>query len=156
MKSLVLVSICLALFILASCGSDGSTGSTSLTSGKQAESASDSVRPPRVRVPPGPPPKRLIVRDIRRGSGAAIPPNKHVQVNTNFVAVSYRTGKTYEVRWQPKGSFSIGFGPGLEIKGWEKGLVGMRVGGRRELVVPSELAYGQGALVYVVDLLGVE
>jgi peptidylprolyl isomerase len=85
-----------------------------------------------------------------------LPRKGEVQIRTNFVAVSYRTGKPYEVRWSKGGSFNIGFGPGFEVKGWEKGLPGMRVGGRRELLVPSKLAYGEGAVLYVVDLLGVE
>jgi len=116
----------------------------------------DRSKPPHVRLPPGPPPSRLIVRDLQEGSGPAIPRKTNVRIRTNYVAVSYRTGRQYEVRWKPSGGFNIGFGKGIEIKGWEKGLSGMRVGGRRELIVPSALAYGDGAAVYVIDLLAVE
>lgn len=114
----------------------------------------DLAKPPKVAIPPGSPPTHLIVRDIKRGSGPAIPRKGGVGIRTNYVSVSYRTGKPLEVKWEPRGAFKISFGPGLEVKGWEKGLVGMKVGGRRELRVPSRLAYGQGAVLYVVDLLG--
>lgn len=158
MKILALVSICSTAFLLASCGGGESTESTGSTVAVKADATKtivDSAKPPHVRLPPGPPPKKLIVKDIRLGSGAAIPRRGNVEINTNFVAVGYRTGKPSEVRWAPKGSFKIEFGPGLEVKGWEKGLVGMRVGGRRKLLVPSKLAYEAGALMYVVDLLAV-
>jgi len=108
---------------------------------------------PTVHVPKGPPPKKLIVRELKRGSGTMIEP--YTKISTHFVGVTYSTGKPYEVRWKGY-PFTIDFGPGEEIKGWEKGLVGMRVGGRRELVIPSKLAYGKGAMVYVIDLLSVE
>jgi peptidylprolyl isomerase len=116
----------------------------------------DSARkPPKITLPSAPP-RKLIVKDIRVGTGAAIPAHGRAHIATNYISVSFRTGKTREVWWKPKGGFSIEFGPGLEVKGWEKGLVGMRVGGRRELLVPSSLAYGEGALLYVIDLLAVE
>jgi peptidylprolyl isomerase len=97
-----------------------------------------------------------VVRDLKKGSGRAIPPKSFVTIHTNYVAVNYKTGKTSEVRWRPTGGFNIEFGPGIETEGWEKGLVGMKVGGRRELRVPSRLAYGHGALFYIVDLLAVK
>lgn len=150
-------AICVIAVGLASCGGQGSGGSSTVAeSGVTLTRISDPSGPPKVRLPPGPPPQHLVVKDIRPGSGVAIPRKGGVKIRTNFVAVSYRTGKPYEVRWSKHGSFNIGFGPGIEIKGWEKGLPGMRVGGRRELLVPSKLAYGEGALLYVIDLLGIE
>jgi peptidylprolyl isomerase len=98
----------------------------------------------------------LVVRDIRKGYGPAIPAKGGVRIDTNFVSISYVTHKPYEVRWSPVGGFNIGFGPGIEVKGWEQGLVGMRAGGRRELRVPSRLAYKQDAILYVIDLLAVD
>jgi peptidylprolyl isomerase len=155
MRFLAVFSLCMIMPALAACGSD-STRSATVNGAKSPQQVVGSAKPPKVRLPPGPPPKKLLVKDIRRGAGASVPPRGGVKIDTNFVAVSYRTGKTYEVRWKPDGSFDIGFGPGSEIKGWERGLVGMKVGGRRELRVPSKLAYGQGALVYVIDLLAIE
>lgn len=112
---------------------------------------------PHVRVPPGPPPRNLVVKDIVRGRGAAIPPSSkrsEVEIETLYEAVAYESGRPYEERWDPKHPFRLAFGPGLETQGWEKGLVGMKVGGRRELIIPSKLANEGGALVYVIDLVG--
>lgn len=89
----------------------------------------------------------------------AIPPisgSPQVRITALYKAVAYSTEELYEERWDPRNPFEIDFGPGLEVEGWEKGMIGMRVGGRRELIVPSKMAYGTGALVYVVDLLRVK
>jgi len=152
-KFLVLIGVSFVLLGLLGCGGGG--GDEAAASKPVRREIRDSSKPPHVKLPSGRPPSHLIVRDLRRGSGRAIPRRGGVEIRTNFVAVSYRTRKPYEVRWSPEGSFDIGFGPGIEIKGWEKGLPGMRVGGRRELIVPSKLAYGEGALLYVIDLVGV-
>jgi peptidylprolyl isomerase len=145
--------VCLAL-ALAGCGGSSSAHPDS---GNEADALiRDSAKPPHFTLPPGPAPKKLVVHDIREGSGPAIPPSGEVKIYTNFVALSYRTHKPSEVRWAPLGAFNVGFAPGREIKGWEKGLVGMKAGGRRALRIPSRLAYKQGDLYYVVDLLGVE
>ncbi len=159
MKFLALVSACLILLTLASCGGKGAAEESSAAAAGKKKldgSIADPGNPPNVHLPPGPPPRNLVVKDLKPGFGIAVPAKGSVKISTNFVALSFQTGKPYEVRWSPRGSFDIGFGPGLEIKGWEKGLVGMKVGGRRELIVPSRLAYGQGALLYVIDLLEVE
>jgi peptidylprolyl isomerase len=113
----------------------------------------DVARPPKIVLPPGQSPHRLIVRDLRRGSGPGIPPRKEVEIKSNFTSLNYQNGKPHEVHWSRHGSFNIPFGPRREIEGWEKGLIGMRVGGRRELRVPSRMVHGHGAVLYVVDLL---
>lgn len=105
-------------------------------------------------VPPGPPPKYLVVRDLKKGFGA--PAHHGERIGVQYVAVAYKTGRPFEVRWQQPQPFSFAFGGGEVRKGWEIGLKGLRVGGRRELILPSRLAYGTGALVYVVELLEVE
>lgn len=154
MRFIALFGICLVIPALAACG-----GSSSVRSNQGSEASRpirDSPKPPHVTLPPGPAPKELVVRDIREGFGPAIPPGGDVRIDTNFVALSYRTRKPYEVRWSLGGAFNIGFGPGIEIKGWEKGLVGMKAGGRRELRIPSRLAYKEGAVLYVIDLLAVD
>jgi FKBP-type peptidyl-prolyl cis-trans isomerase len=148
------VSLVLAALFLSSCGSSDSRSTTATTSAHPT-----SAKPPAIRVPSGPPPKKVVIKDLVQGKGVAIPPisGKHmVEISTLYKAVSYKTGKPFEERWDPRNPFEIEFGPGLENEGWEKGMIGMRVGGRRELIVPSRMAYNQGSVVYVIDLLGVK
>ena len=146
-----------AMAALFGCGGQGSSGKSSgastTASAHEAQRPSPST-PPRVPVPSGPPPHRLVVKDLIVGTGAEIRP--HTEIKTLYTAVTYRTREPYEVRWKPSKPFTIDFAPGFEIKGWEKGLVGMRVGGRRELIIPSRMAYHNGTLVYVIDLLSVK
>lgn len=161
MRSLAPAGICLAAAVLSACGGGGSSGGsheprTAAATVDKPAPLTDSAKPPKVEIPPGPPPTHLIVKDLKLGSGARIPPQGEVGIRTNYVSLSYQTGKPLEVRWKPRGGFIVGFGPGIVVKGWEKGLVGMKVGGRRELRVPSRMAYGQGDVFYVIDLLGIE
>jgi peptidylprolyl isomerase len=158
LKRLALGGAWLLIASLAACGGGGgSTQSSSVAASSVGQAPVNRLaKRPKPKIPPGPPPSHLAVRDIKQGSGPAIPRKGGVRIRTNYVALSYRTHKPLEVRWQQGGGFNIGFGPGIEIKGWEKGLVGMRAGGRRELRVPSNMAYGEGAILYVIDLLGVE
>jgi FKBP-type peptidyl-prolyl cis-trans isomerase len=110
--------------------------------------------PPRVQVPQGPPPKKLVVNDLKKGPGAVVAPGKIIR--TQFIGVNYKTGKLFEIDWGKTGTFSFTFGSGEAIDGWEIGLKGMKVGGRRELIVPSKLAYNTGPLVYVMELIAIE
>jgi peptidylprolyl isomerase len=109
---------------------------------------------PKIEIPHSPPPRRLIVRDIKTGSGPVLRTGDEFLVND--VGVNYRTGKEFETTWGQGRPSKFPFGTGELIQGWERGLAGMRVGGRRELIVPSALAYKTGALIYVIDLLAIE
>jgi peptidylprolyl isomerase len=112
----------------------------------------DSERPkPKVQVPNGPPPEKLVIEDLAEGSGAAAKAGDELYVH--YVGVNYRTGEEFEDAWDPIRPFEFGLGAGEVIQGWEKGLKGMKVGGRRELIVPPNLAYNKDTLIYVVDLL---
>ncbi len=73
-----------------------------------------------------------------------------------FVGIDYKSRKPFEVQWDPQNPFVFEFDHGLELQGWEEGLPGMKVGGRRKLIVPSELAYNEGDVAYIVELLAVE
>jgi peptidylprolyl isomerase len=134
----------------------GNGGNASSSQGTSSEPILASARPPHVSVPAGPPPTKLKINDIKQGAGAEIQANRKYEIATRYVAVSYTTDRPFEVEWSETHPFEMGFGPGLEVKGWEKGLVGMKAGGRRKLIVPSAMAYQQGALVYVIDLLSVQ
>lgn len=121
------------------------------------------ARKPVVNVPGGPPPKTLVVRDLIRGTGPAAASGK--QVTVNYVGVLYKNGREFDSSWKHGTTFPFTLGQGQVIKGWDQGIVGERVGGRRELIIPPNLAYGaagspptippNSTLVFVVDVLGV-
>ncbi|MDE3069634.1 MAG: FKBP-type peptidyl-prolyl cis-trans isomerase [Acidobacteriota bacterium] len=118
---------------------------------------------PKVSVPSGPAPSKLVIKDLVTGSGPVAKAGDHVTVN--YVGVLLDGGKEFDASWKRHQPFSFTLGQGEVIKGWDEGVDGMRVGGRRELVIPADLAYGprgyppvippNAPLVFVVDLLGV-
>jgi peptidylprolyl isomerase len=122
-------------------------------------SASDSK--PTVDVPDGPAPSELRVDDLVVGDGAEAKSGHHVHVH--YVGVRHSDGGQFDASWDRGDAFSFGLGQGQVIAGWDQGVQGMRVGGRRRLVIPPHLGYGdRGAgavippgetLVFVVDLL---
>ena len=119
---------------------------------------------PKVEVPQNEsPPTELVVEDLTEGTGPEAVAGKTVQVH--YVGVAWSTNKQFDASWDRPGSFSFPLGAGRVIAGWDQGVAGMKVGGRRRMTIPPHLAYGrQGAggaikpnetLVFVVDLLGV-
>ena len=114
---------------------------------------------PEIDFPEGPPPTELIVTDLVVGDGAEATPGATVDVH--YVGVEYETGEEFDSSWNRGESISFPL-RGL-IQGWQDGIPGMRVGGRRQLVIPPEQAYGPAGsghrlsgktLVFVIDLLG--
>jgi peptidylprolyl isomerase len=109
------------------------------------------------------PPADLVVEDIAVGDGDEAKPGQSVSVH--YVGVAHSTGKQFDASWDRGSPFDFPLGAGRVIAGWDRGVAGMKVGGRRRLVIPPHLGYGnQGAggaikpgetLVFVVDLLGV-
>jgi len=122
-----------------------------------------SMDKPDVSVPGGEPPAELSIEDLAVGDGAEATPGTQVEVH--YVGVSWSSGKQFDASWDRKSTFSFGLGEGQVIAGWDRGVAGMRVGGRRRLTIPPDLGYGsRGAggaigpnetLVFVVDLVGV-
>ena len=118
---------------------------------------------PNVEVPAGDPPSELVVDDLIVGEGPEATSGQ--QVSVHYVGVAHSNGKEFDSSYSRNTPFSFGLGAGQVIQGWDKGVAGMRVGGRRQLTIPANLAYGdRGAggvikpgetLVFVVDLLGV-
>jgi FKBP-type peptidyl-prolyl cis-trans isomerase len=133
-----------------------STTSTTPTSGPLATE-------PKVTPPSGAAPTKLVTKDLIVGTGPEAKAGQKVTVN--YVGVLFHGGKEFDASWKRKEPFSFTLGQGQVIQGWDKGVAGMKVGGRRELVIPASLGYGaQGSppaippnapLVFVVDLLGV-
>ncbi len=107
---------------------------------------------PKIEPPSGPPPKRVIVKELRPGSGPRVEIPSHVVVKS--YGVRYEDGVAFLNAWGPDKPTKLALEDPHSI--WAAGLEGMRVGGRRKLIVPSQLAYGGGALLYVVELLSIE
>jgi peptidylprolyl isomerase len=118
---------------------------------------------PDVTIPNQDPPAELVTEDLAVGDGPEAGAGKEVEVH--YVGVSWSSGKQFDASWDRGQPFSFGLGAGQVIAGWDQGVAGMRVGGRRRLTIPPHLGYGdRGAggvigpgetLVFVVDLLGV-
>jgi peptidylprolyl isomerase len=138
-----------------------STTSTATTPTIPTPKTGPLSKKPVVTVPTGPAPKTLVVKDLIKGTGPVATKGKNLTVN--YVGVLYKGGKEFDASWKRSQTFPFVLGQGSVIPGWDQGLVGMKVGGRRELVIPANLAYGSRStpgipanspLVFVVDLLG--
>ncbi|MFJ7266722.1 FKBP-type peptidyl-prolyl cis-trans isomerase [Streptomyces sp. NPDC099050] len=116
---------------------------------------------PEVEVPEGAAPTELTVRDLVVGDGPEVKSGMVVRVH--YVGVTFESGKEFDASWDRGEPFKFALGGGRVIKGWDRGVKGMRVGGRREIIVPPRLGYGNqspsrlipagSTLVFVVDLL---
>jgi len=110
-----------------------------------------------------PPPYELELEDLIAGDGEEAVAGRVVEVH--YVGVSWRSGQQFDASWDRGDTFKFGLGKGQVIPGWDQGVAGMKVGGRRRITIPPALAYGKrGAggvigpdetLVFVVDLVGV-
>jgi peptidylprolyl isomerase len=119
---------------------------------------------PEVTIPPDQPPSyQLEIEDITVGEGEEAVVGRVVEVH--YVGVSWKTGAQFDASWDRGNTFKFKLGKGQVIQGWDRGVTGMKVGGRRRLAIPPDLAYGKrGAggvigpdetLVFVVDLIGI-
>ena len=121
------------------------------------------MRKPVVSVPGTDPPTELVIIDDVVGEGGEATPGSTVSVH--YVGVAWSNGKQFDASWDRREPFEFRLGAGQVISGWDQGVTGMKVGGRRRLTIPPHLGYGaRGAggvikggetLVFVVDLLGV-
>jgi peptidylprolyl isomerase len=171
-----------AAVLIAGCGSSGSSSTITIgnensadnalaqSGGKAAETATTAKTPasgplatePKVTPPSGAAPTSLVVKDLITGTGPEAKAGQTVTVN--YVGVLFHGGKEFDASWKRNEPFSFPLGKGGVIPGWDQGVVGMKVGGRRELVIPAALAYGakgspptippNAPLVFVIDLLG--
>jgi peptidylprolyl isomerase len=136
---------------------------TEPTPSEQREALKDTSTKPVIPRPTGSPPRRLEKEDIVRGQGPAAKAGDTVLVH--YAGVTFSTGEEFDASWNTGQPFPFPLGGGQVIDGWDRGIVGMKPGGRRMLTIPPELAYGaQGfppaigpneTLVFVVDLLEV-
>jgi peptidylprolyl isomerase len=140
-----------------------STTPTTPTSTAKTPSSGPLASKPTVTVPSGSAPPKLVTKEIIVGTGPEAKAGDSVTVN--YVGVLYKGGKEFDSSWKRNEPFTFALGKGQVIPGWDQGVAGMKVGGRRELIIPAELAYGKNGspptippnspLVFVVDLLGV-
>ena len=118
---------------------------------------------PTVTIPQGDPPDQLHLEDLAVGDGPDAVSGRNVMVH--YVGVAWSNGRQFDASWDRGETFDFRLGAGQVIQGWDQGVAGMKVGGRRRITIPPELGYGShGAagvikggetLVFVVDLLGV-
>lgn len=171
-KRLLLTLSAIALTLcLAACGSSkapgvqlapsgGSTGTTTTSTPKVPAALS---KEPTVTVPKGAPPTHLVIKDLITGTGQTLKAGE--TATFNYVGVLYSTGKTFDSSWSRNQPFTAAITAGSVIQGWVDGLPGMKVGGRRELIIPPAEAYGKtgqpptipanSTLIFDVDLLSV-
>jgi peptidylprolyl isomerase len=178
-RRLLMLLALVSLLGIAACGDDddggGSqgadtateeqdTGSETATSPQDAEEAlKDTSTKPQIPKPTGSPPRRLEVEDIVKGSGPAA--KQGTTVIVNYVGMNFSNGREFDSSWETGQPFPVQLGANSVIPGWEKGLLGMKAGGRRKLTIPPELGYGpegyppdippNETLVFVVDAVSV-
>lgn len=112
---------------------------------------------PEIEFPGGEPPTELVITDVIVGDGAEAQPGGQVEVH--YLGVDFETGEQFDASWDRGESISFPLN-GL-IAGWQEGIPGMKVGGRRQLVIPPRLAYGETGghrlsgktLIFVIDLI---
>lgn len=185
MKNLI-ASACLIVAIAATgCGSsspsDSSTPAGESSSGgssqppaesgkakKGPEELAPSATPPakapaKVAIPDGLPKDKLATAELKEGTGTTAKPGDEVTVQ--YIGVGSKSEETFDSSWEREEPLSFVLGEGRVIKGWDEGLKGMKVGGRRELWIPPQLAYGSKGtssiapnepIVFVIDLLAVK
>jgi peptidylprolyl isomerase len=163
MQRLFLIGVVISMLAIAGCGGDSSTTSSSPgeegTATEQDGGLEVKTRP-QVKPPQGPPPKKIVTREIEEGSGPAAKAGDVVTVQ--YVGVNYRTGTEFDASWNRGEPFPFKLGAHEVISGWDIGIEGMKVGGRRELIIPPNHAYGSTGsppaippnetLIFVVDL----
>jgi FKBP-type peptidyl-prolyl cis-trans isomerase len=157
---------------VAACGSSSKASGVETAPSGGATQASIPTTPkpppaiaqkPVVTIPSGPAPASLVTKDLVQGTGQTAKAGDTVTVN--YVGELYKTGKEFDSSWSRNQPFTTALSAGSVIPGWVQGIPGMKVGGRRELIIPASLAYGKAGspptippnspLVFVVDLLSI-
>jgi peptidylprolyl isomerase len=166
----ILAGLAVLALALAGCGSDdnksSSDSASASTSGTQQSTApantngQDLTKKPTIKTPGGKPPTDLVVKDLVKGTGRTAVPGANATVD--YVGVLYKNGKQFDASWDRGQPFTFNLGAGMVIPGWDRGVVGMKVGGRRELIIPADQAYGaqspspdipaNSALIFGIDL----
>jgi peptidylprolyl isomerase len=172
LKVLSLLLVLLLGAAVAACGGDDSSDSEVAATPEATEAAQppniDEIaagiskktkQKPEIVTPTGDPPTELVTRDIVKGKGPKAKPGDKLEMD--YVGVSWSNGQQFDASWDRGQTIPFQLGAGMVIPGWDQGMVGMKEGGRRLLVIPPDMAYGpQGSppigpnetLVFAVDL----
>ena len=169
---LILIAV-VAVLTATACGDDdgddsnGAAQEQTATQTKTApseEALKNTSTRPEIPKPSGIPPRKLVKQDIVKGKGPAAEAGSTVTVN--YVGVNFSNGVEFDSSWDSGQAFPVQLGAGMVIEGWDKGLVGIRKGGRRMLTIPPEMGYGaegfppdippNETLVFVVDAVSIE
>jgi peptidylprolyl isomerase len=172
-----LIGLALVSLAFAGCGGDdfdqtvtvpegagaGSTPTATATAEATPEGSKnlkDTDKKPLIPKPKGEPPSKLVIKDIVKGKGKTA--KKGDEVSVQYAGIAYSTGEEFDASWNRGEPFTFTLGQGSVIKGWDRGVPGMKEGGRRQLTIPADLAYGAAGqppsigpdetLVFVVDL----
>ena len=143
-------------------GDDDQAATTTTTASTTTTTLPPNPDEPAVGIPDGPPPTELLVTDVKVGDGPEAKLGDTIEVH--YVGVQFDTKEEFESSWDQRSPATFELVEGGLIKGWTDGIPGMKVGGRRRLVIPSADAYGDnpeggrpaGSLVFVIDLLAIK
>jgi hypothetical protein len=163
--------------LIAGCGSSGESSTITIGNENKADNKLIAVNIPTPQTPTtgplasepkipkssGKPPTKLETKDLVAGTGKE--PQLGSTLYVNYVGTNFKTGKIFDASWKRKEPFKFVIGAGSVIEGWDKGIKGMKEGGRREIRIPAKLAYGSKgrpgipaneALIFDIDLLKVQ
>ena len=172
----VFLALLAAIAIASGCGDSGGAEESPATVDEPApaeqaqteeappEVTGELAKKPKIAKQSGPAPKKLVKKDLIVGKGQTAKSGDSLTMQ--YVGVLYDNGKQFDASWDSGQAFEFELGGGMVIPGWDEGIVGMKVGGRRQLTIPPEKAYGdQGqppdippnsTLVFVVDLIDIQ
>jgi peptidylprolyl isomerase len=173
LRPVLLLIAVVAVLGASACGDDdgddaaGSTQQPEVTqteTGPTEAGLKDTSVRPAIPKPTGIPPRKLVKRDIVKGKGPGAKPGDTVTVN--YVGMNFSNGVEFDSSWDSGQAFPVQLGAGMVIEGWDKGLVGIKKGGRRMLTIPPEMGYGaegyppdippNETLVFVVDAVSIK
>lgn len=161
MKSLLVAIVLSLAFVASSCGGEDATTQSKDTVRNFEEegpfaaiSVGGKGTRPKVNPPDRRPPEKILIRDLEVGDGAVARRGDLVVVI--YVGANYKTGREQYGHWPPDEPTEIPLSFDTESKTWEESIEGMRVGGLREMIIPSRLLFGTGTIDYVLELVRVE
>jgi peptidylprolyl isomerase len=167
--AVVVVAVALVGAIASQFGGDdkpsAASSSTTTTTSEPTTPSTTKANPddkPAIEVPKTPAPADLVSTDLKVGDGAEAKLGDTIEVN--YVGVTYADGKEFDSSWSRSATVAFDLVEGGLIEGWTKGVPGMKVGGRRQLIIPASQAYGDnpagggpaGALIFIIDLVSIQ